>query len=534
MSWIHEIATEKDLAMKRHDKQTGRTTQGRRRLPADRFPAVRERMEGGLRGATFAGDELVDKADHDIRTPAEVEDGASSMAPVSFDFDGPTADDALGLYLQQMGAIALLTRQQELELAQRLEIVRRRYRHAVLCNWAVLARVIATFARIQAGELPLERNVDVFPGLGLTSERIRGRLGRHLPKLRRLYAEAAAHFEESLGTVSAQARRRLRQAVVLAEALSPRTELLDDWARVLASQSAHMTELARQVQSRLLDRRERARMKEELRNLTREVHASPEGLARLVRVTRRRRSLYTKVRSDLAEANLRLVVSIAKRYRGRGLPFADLIQEGNSGLMRAVDKFDHRLGFKFGTYATWWIRQAVTRALHDLSRLVRVPSHQVGTLAAVERVQIELTVQLGCEPSVEEIARALGTTPEELHALRVAGRPPLSLDEPHGEGDDDALQEFLSDPDPDGPGELADQRMLKTRIDEVLRRLPARDREVIELRFGLRDGRQRTLDEVAQAFGITRERIRQIERRGLDKLRESGHSEDLAEFAGVG
>jgi len=432
-----------------------------------------------------------------------------------------------------MGAIPLLARQQELDLSRRLETVRARYRHAVLCNWSVLARVIDTFARIQAGELPLDRMVDVFPGLGLTGERIRTRLARHLQKLRRLHAEAAIDFQDKPRAGTPAARRRLRAAVALAEQLSPRTELLDEWLKTLEGQSARMTDLARQSGSRLLTRAERGRLKGELRALMAQVQATPEELEQLVRLARCRQVIYKQVRAELASANLRLVVSVAKRYRGRGLPFADLIQEGNGGLMRAVDKFDYRLGFKFGTYATWWIRQAVTRALHDLSRMVRVPCHQVGMMAAVERVQGELTVGLGREPRPEEVAEALGLKPEELHALRVAGRAPVSLDEPRGTGDDDALQGFLDDKSADSPGEAADQSLLRARIDEVLRGLAPRDREVLELRFGLKDGRARTLDEVARVFGVTRERVRQIEGRGLDKLRQPERSLCLAEFAGV-
>jgi RNA polymerase primary sigma factor len=515
---VNDIGTEKDRAMKQQSKKTDRTTLHSQELPTTgSLRPLRKRSEAARADETF------DMASHDPGTAGEA----------AVDFDGPTADDALGLYMQQMGAIALLTRPQEVELARRLERVRARYRHAALSNWSVLARVIDTFERIAAGKQSLERTVDVFPGLGVTSERIRSRLTRHLHKLHRLYDEAQADFADALGASTPEARRRLREAVTLAEELSPRTELLDQWGEELAGQSARMTALARQLGVRFRARQERAPLKEELRSLVRQVQAGPAELARLVRIMRRRRGVYNQVRSELAEANLRLVVSIAKRYRGRGLPFADLIQEGNSGLMRAVDKFDHRLGFKFGTYATWWIRQAVTRALHDLSRMVRVPSHQVGMLAAVERVQGELTVRFGREPRAEEVAEALGLTPEVLHSLRVAGRAPVSLDEPHSEGENDALQDFLSDTSTESPGEAADQHLLRGRIDEVLRCLAPRDREVIELRFGLRDGQPRTLDEVAQAFGITRERIRQIEARGLDKLREPERSEGLAEFAGV-
>jgi RNA polymerase primary sigma factor len=201
--------------------------------------------------------------------------------------------------------------------------------------------------------------------------------------------------------------------------------------------------------------------------------------------------------------------------------------------MRAVDKYDHRLGFKFGTYATWWIRQGITRALADLSRTVRVPCHQVGMLRSIEQTRLELTMQLGREPAVEEVAAALGIAPEEVHTLRTAGRPMVSLDDDVGEHGDDPLLGFLTDENAARPGEEADARLLKERIAEVLLSLPPRDREVIEMRFGLKDGRSRTLDEVAHIFGITRERIRQIEARGLLKLRQTGRWERLAGFAEV-
>jgi RNA polymerase primary sigma factor len=265
--------------------------------------------------------------------------------------------------------------------------------------------------------------------------------------------------------------------------------------------------------------------------MTREVRLEREELSRMVTVLEDRRRKYQKARRELAEGNLRLVVSIAKRYRSRGLPFSDLIQEGNRGLMRAVDKYEHRLGYKFGTYATWWIRQGITRALADHARTIRVPCHQVGTLAAVERVRGELSIQHGREPTVEEIATVLGVTAEETQSLRVVARHPVSLHEPLGGDGERALEDFLDDPDATNPGQQVDQHLLRERIAEVLRSLTPREREVIELRFGLRDGQPRTLEEVARAYGITRERIRQIEARGLLKLRQPLRSQRLAEFA---
>jgi len=429
-------------------------------------------------------------ADRDIHSEEDSPD------PSRFSSDNPHADDALGLYLQQMGAIALLSRDEEVELARRLETARRRYRHAALWNWTILARVVDLFGRIEAGQAPLDRQIDTIPSLDLTSDRVRARLPHHLAALRTLVNENEPGAKRPQRTRTPSAKQRLLRAVVLAEELSPRTELLDEW-----------TAEWEQCQGKV----------------------APG----LVRVLRRRRAIYQQARDALAEANLRLVVSIAKRYRGRGLPFADLIQEGNSGLMRAVDKFDHRLGFKFGTYATWWIRQSVQRALHDLSRTVRVPCHQVGMLGTIERVRGELTLKHGHEPAVEEIAAAVGLTPAEVHRLRAVGRPPVSLDEPLNGQDEDAMEDFLTDEATADPGENVDRHLLKERIHEVLRCLAPRDREVLELRFGLRDGQSRTLDEVAHLFGITRERIRQIERRGLLKLRQSERSDLLAAFAEV-
>jgi RNA polymerase primary sigma factor len=202
--------------------------------------------------------------------------------------------------------------------------------------------------------------------------------------------------------------------------------------------------------------------------------------------------------------------------------------------MRAVDKFDHGLGFKFGTYATWWIRQGITRALADHGRTVRIPSHQVSLLGAIERVRGELTARYGREPTLEETAAALGVAVEDVRVLRAAGRQPVSLDEPVGDGhEEDPLQKLLGDTASVNPGDDVDRHLLKERVDEVLRSLAQRDREVLELRYGLRDGRTRTLDEVAAVFGVTRERVRQLEARALLKLRQPGRSERLAAFAEV-
>jgi RNA polymerase primary sigma factor len=454
---------------------------------------------------------------------------------------GSSPDDALGLYLRQMGAIPLLNREQELTLARRLERLRQRFRHAAFCSWEILGRVVETFDRIKAGTLAVDPNIDVVGSLGLTRENILARLPYHVRTLRRIIADANGDFRVFLrsATVSSRRRwrrslrRRLRKATRLAQELSPRTELMEQWTEQLRQRVEEMNEHARRIEAggrSAAQRQERTKRIKQLRDLMLHMRSTTEDLTKLMEIIERRWHAYQQARRELAEGNLRLVVSIAKRYRGRGLSFGDLIQEGNRGLMRAVDKYEHRLGFKFGTYATWWIRQGITRALADHGRTVRVPCHQVSMLAAIERVRGELSIQHGREPTIEEIAASLGLTPEDARSLRLVARHPLSLHEPLGDDGERSLEDFLGDAETTNPSQTVDRHLLRERISEVLRSLTPREREVIELRFGLRDGQPRTLDEVARCYGITRERIRQIEARGLLKLRQPVRSQRLEGF----
>ena len=452
--------------------------------------------------------------------------------------NGP--DDVLGLYLRQMGAIRLLKSNEERAIAERLEKARNRFRHAALMCAHIVALAYKRFELIRDGQMAIDPSIDVYSSeeLKMSRELILKRMPHHLPLIKHLFLNESKTFASGLLTATRKPwrawkqdrLRRLSKMSKLMNELSPRTELLELWVDEVTDMSDEMRHLVGNLQY-ANNPRAKAHAEQALHDAQVKVHMTYDEMQKLVRILRQRQKAYQRIRRDLAEANLRLVVSIAKNYRNRGLPFSDLIQEGNRGLMRAVDKYEYRRGFKFGTYATWWIRQGVQRALADNARTVRVPCHQIGLMARIERVRNEMSIATGRDPSNEELALKLGVKPEETRSLRIVGRQPVSLHEPIGGDGERAIEDFLSDHGTPTPGENADAHLLRERIVEVLKSLAPREREVIELRFGLKDGNAKTLDEVARQYGITRERIRQIEARGLLKLRQPTRSQRLEEFA---
>jgi RNA polymerase primary sigma factor len=273
-----------------------------------------------------------------------------------------------------------------------------------------------------------------------------------------------------------------------------------------------------------------AEIRKELRYLMRMTLESPSTLRRRITHTAKLQHEYDAAKRSLSAGNLRLVVSIAKRYRNRGLSFLDLIQEGNTGLMRAVDKFECERGYKFSTYATWWIRQAITRAIADQSRTIRVPVHMIETMSKVRSVSRKLLQDQGFEPSVEETADAAGLSIDETHCILQMTRQPLSLDQPVGDHDDSYFGEFLQDYREEDPLYEMNQDSLKSRIADVLGALNYREREIIRLRYGLADGYTYTLEEVGKIFSVTRERVRQIEAKAVRKLQHPVRSRKLMGF----
>ena len=461
---------------------------------------------------------------------------------LSADDNESWSDDPVRMYLTQMGEIPLLTRQQEIYLAKKIEVTRRRFRTKLLeCDY-VIQMAYKILKRVHEGELPFDRTVQVSVTDRLEKEQILGRLPHNLRTLEVLlkrnrhdYRIALSKSQPKTKRLDAWRRlaRRRRRAVRLVEELGLRTQRIETMIGVLEDFSTRLNELQRLIlehKKARLPAAERQQWLSEYRNILVHTHETPSSLRNRVMSLKAVYSEYQQAKRELSEGNLRLVVSIAKKYRNRGLSFLDLIQEGNAGLMRAVDKFEYRRGFKFCTYATWWIRQAITRAVADQSRTIRIPVHMVETMSRVRNVSRQLLQQLGREPTIEETARKAKTTVDEARRVLAMSRYPISLDRPVGNSEDSQFGDLLPDCAAQSPALGAAQEMLRGRINKVLKTLSYREREIIKLRYGLGDGYSYTLEEVGHIFKVTRERIRQIEAKAVRKLQQPSRSQELVGF----
>jgi RNA polymerase primary sigma factor len=452
------------------------------------------------------------------------------------------SDDPVRMYLTQMGEIPLLTRQEEISLAKRIELTRARFRSCLLeCDY-VIQVAVKVLKRVHTGELPFDRTVQVSVTDRLEKDQILGRFPHNLRTIDTLlkqnrddYRMATSKSQKMSQRRAAWHRlgRRRRRAVKLVEELGLRTQRIEPMIRVLEDFSRRVDSLKAQIDAHKKSKapiHERKTWIIEYRNILRATQETPTSLRNRVQNLKVVYTLYQQAKRGLSEGNLRLVVSIAKKYRNRGLSFLDLIQEGNAGLMRAVDKFEYRRGFKFCTYATWWIRQAITRAVADQSRTIRIPVHMVETMSRVRNVSRQLLQELGREPTIEETAKRAGTAVDEARRVLAMSRYPISLDRPVGNSEDSHFGDLLPDSGAENPAIGAAQEMLRGRIAKVLKTLSYREREIIKLRYGLGDGYSYTLEEVGHIFKVTRERIRQIEAKAVRKLQQPSRSQELSGF----
>ena len=455
---------------------------------------------------------------------------------------GKKIDDPIRMYLTQMGEIPLLSREEEIYLAKTIEITRKRFRRELMgCEYAT-REAVAMLQKVADSDLPFDRTIKVSVTEGLEKTQIQGRMPHNLRTLHGFEGESAKNFAtlqdpKASDKKKAQARhdwdRRTRKISTLIEELSLRTQKIIPMMKRLEQIDSRMQQIVRSI-DRMKNLKsaaeERANLQRELEDLQNMTLETPQSIKKKMRLIRHRFGAYEQAMRDLSGGNLRLVVSIAKKYRNRGLSFLDLIQEGNTGLMRAVDKYEYRRGYKFSTYATWWIRQAITRAIADQARTIRIPVHMIETMSKLRKVAKALLQEFGREPTMEETSEAAGITLEETKRVMKISRHPISLDRPVGESEDSYFGDFIEDHSSDNPVNAATTEMLKDKIDVVLKTLTYREREIIKLRYGLGDGYTYTLEEVGRIFKVTRERVRQIEAKAVRKLQHPIRSKQLKGF----
>jgi RNA polymerase primary sigma factor len=453
-------------------------------------------------------------------------------------------DDPIRMYLTQMGTIPLLTREEEIRLAKKIETTRMIFRRRVLESDYAAAQAAETLQQVHDGNLPFDRTMRISTAEENAKEKVARRIPVNLLTIRRLLDRNRDVWDQlQNGEWSASRKqaareemeRRRRKIATLLEECCLRTARIQPLMRKLQAINKKIIQLESELEKaerhpQRYEEEDIYVLQEELDGLRSLVLEEPADLRRRLKVITTVFDEYEQAKRDLSGGNLRLVVSIAKKYRNRGLPFLDIIQEGNTGLMRAVDKYEYKRGYKFSTYATWWIRQAITRAIADHARTIRVPVHMIETMSKLRTIQKQLLQLNGREPTIQEIAARAEMSVEETRRVMKISRHPISLDRPVGESEDSQFGDFIEDERQEAPAETATSDMLRARINDVLKTLTYREREILKLRYGIGDGYTYTLEEVGRIFKVTRERVRQVESKAIRKLQHPVRRRRLSNF----